>query len=327
MISTVRPLCIPPKTTVRLEHFPGSKAGPLTTPPKLRWSLGLLALFPCSRRRHGSCRAQNMDAVDEAIASLLKQQAVVRKKNQRVPVRSLKVGQRFTGIIRDIGNFGLFVDVGAQRDGLVPISLVSAGYIADIYEEYMPGQKVSVWVAEIKQNGELSLTMQPVRTRKSKGILKQDLSAFDSISPEEWLTGTLMRFTEQGLFVEVPIPDMEGRVMGLVRMKETGRLALDELEVGRKVQVRVLPSGNRSQLNLSMRPMAGLQTSDEFVQLISKDPWSSAQRFYFERCTLHVFLWQGSEALSRGQQAREHLYFCSIPPPKIMPMPFCPLTV
>ena len=36
-----------------------------------------------------------------------------------VPVRSLKVGQRFTGIIRDIGNFGLFVDVGAQRDGLV----------------------------------------------------------------------------------------------------------------------------------------------------------------------------------------------------------------
>ena len=106
-----------------------------------------------------------------------------------VRVRSLKVGQRLTGIIRDIGNFGLFVDVGAQRDGLVrysntpgwfclrcfcverlcnlasffrinkkrcvesswsvtirglvpctrngkvPISLVSAGYIADIYEE------------------------------------------------------------------------------------------------------------------------------------------------------------------------------------------------
>jgi len=211
--------------------------------------------------------------VDEAIAGLLKKQAVVRKKNQRVPVRSLKVGQRFTGIIRDIGNFGLFVDVGAQRDGLVPISLVSAGYIADIYEEYMPGQKVSVWVAEIKQNGELSLTMQPVGTRKSKGILRQDLSAFDSISPEEWLTGTLMRVTEQGLFVEVPIPDMEGRVMGLVHMKETGRLELDELEVGRKVQVRVLPSENRSQLNLSMRPMAGSPTSDEFFQLISKDPW------------------------------------------------------
>ena len=44
---------------------------------------------------------------------------------------------------------------------------------------------------------------------------------------------------------------------------------------------------------------------------MSKDPWSSAQRFYVERCTLHVLLWQGSEALSRGQQAQEHLYFCS----------------
>ena len=27
----------------------------------------------------------------------------------------------------------------------VPISLVSKGYIADVYEEYMPGQKVSSW--------------------------------------------------------------------------------------------------------------------------------------------------------------------------------------
>ena len=44
-----------------------------------------------------------------------------------VPVRSLKVGQRFTGIIRDIGNFGLFVDVGAQRDGLVRYSTHQGG--------------------------------------------------------------------------------------------------------------------------------------------------------------------------------------------------------
>ena len=35
-----------------------------------------------------------------------------------VPVRSLRVGQRLTGIIQQIGPFGLFVDVGAQRDGL-----------------------------------------------------------------------------------------------------------------------------------------------------------------------------------------------------------------
>ena len=29
---------------------------------------------------------------------------------------------------------------------------------------------------------------------------------------QEWLTGTLMRVTERGLFVEVPMPDMEGGI-------------------------------------------------------------------------------------------------------------------
>lgn len=38
--------------------------------------------------------------------------------SREVPVRSLKLGQRLTGVIREICTFGLFVDVGAQRDGL-----------------------------------------------------------------------------------------------------------------------------------------------------------------------------------------------------------------
>ena len=41
--------------------------------------------------------------------------------NSEVPVRSLRLGQKLTGIIRDIGPCGIFLDVGAQRDGLVQL--------------------------------------------------------------------------------------------------------------------------------------------------------------------------------------------------------------
>lgn len=246
----------------------------------LRWSFGLAVLRQCTRSTWTGATRASLDEVDEAIARLLKEKAVV-KKSERVPVRSLRVGQRLTGIIQQIGPFGLFVDVGAQRDGLVPISLVSEGYIADVYEEYMPGQKVTVFVAQIKHNGELSLTMQPCRARRSKGMLKEDLSPFDG--EDEWLIGTLVHASEQGLFVELPRPDQEGRSTGFVPIRES-ILRPEELQVGAELKVRILQPTWRSdhKLYLSMRAAqsdgkvkSGKPDLDAFLQL-PKATWLRA---------------------------------------------------
>ncbi|CAJ1400414.1 unnamed protein product [Effrenium voratum] len=99
-------------------------------------------------RQRLRCFARSLESekdLDQAIASLLAQRVRNVRESRRVPVSSLKVGRRLTGIVRDIVSFGVFVDVGAQRDGL----------------EVMPGQKVTVWVAEVKENGQLSLAMFP----------------------------------------------------------------------------------------------------------------------------------------------------------------------
>lgn len=251
----------------------GGRAIQAVTANFLRWSFGLAVLRQCTRSTSGRARRlASLDEVDEAIARLLKEQAVV-KKSERVPVRSLRVGQRLTGIIQQIGPFGLFVDVGAQRDGLVnmvnsktdkkvPISLVSKGYIADVYEEYMPGQKVTVFVAQIKHNGELSLTMQPSRARKSKGMLKEDLSDFKDAG-EEWLTGTLVHASERGFFVEVRRPGPEqGRTTGFVPISESV-LRPEELQVGAELKVRMLQPTWRSdhKLYLSMRSARSGETT------------------------------------------------------------------
>ncbi|CAJ1400415.1 unnamed protein product [Effrenium voratum] len=115
-------------------------------------------------RQRLRCFARSLESekdLDQAIASLLAQRVRNVRESRRVPVSSLKVGRRLTGIVRDIVSFGVFVDVGAQRDGLVPTSLLSEKYVTDVYEEVMPGQKVTVWVAEVKENGQLSLAMFP----------------------------------------------------------------------------------------------------------------------------------------------------------------------
>ncbi|CAJ1400416.1 unnamed protein product [Effrenium voratum] len=106
-------------------------------------------------RQRLRCFARSLESekdLDQAIASLLAQRVRNVRESRRVPVSSLKVGRRLTGIVRDIVSFGVFVDVGAQRDGL------AAG---SVHSEVMPGQKVTVWVAEVKENGQLSLAMFP----------------------------------------------------------------------------------------------------------------------------------------------------------------------
>ncbi|CAK9010584.1 unnamed protein product [Durusdinium trenchii] len=215
--------------------------------------------FAAGRIARSLRRASDLDEIDRQIARLIQERAIIVNRSERVPVRSLQVGQGLTGIVREIGPFGIFLDVGAQRDGLVPISLISDNYVADVYEEFMPGQKVFAWVAEIKQNGELSLTMSSWRARKRQGLLKQDVSAFLDIAPEEWLAGTLVRISQSRLLVELATPPSTGepgsdhgqrRVCGFVH--ESQMIRDEQLQVGQQIQVRVLRVDARG-LHLTMR--------------------------------------------------------------------------
>ena len=80
-------------------------------------------------------------------------------------IEDLKVGMELTGTVRNVVDFGAFIDIGVHQDGLVHISEITDKYIKHPSEALKVGQVVTVRVKEvdIKKN-RIGLTM---RSRKA----------------------------------------------------------------------------------------------------------------------------------------------------------------
>ncbi|MDO4567081.1 MAG: Tex family protein [Oscillospiraceae bacterium] len=75
-------------------------------------------------------------------------------------IDDLAPGMELAGTVRNVVDFGAFVDIGVHEDGLVHISRMSSRYIKHPSEIVRTGDVVKVWVLEIeKERGRISLTM------------------------------------------------------------------------------------------------------------------------------------------------------------------------
>lgn len=76
-------------------------------------------------------------------------------------IKDLRAGMELIGTVRNVTDFGAFVDIGVHQDGLVHISEISDHYIKHPSEAVKVGQVVKVWVlgADVKKN-RISLTMR-----------------------------------------------------------------------------------------------------------------------------------------------------------------------
>jgi len=76
-------------------------------------------------------------------------------------IEDVKPGMTVPGIITNITNFGVFVDIGVKQDGLVHISQLSNTFISDPNEVVKLNQKVMVTVSEVDvPRKRISLTMK-----------------------------------------------------------------------------------------------------------------------------------------------------------------------
>ena len=76
-------------------------------------------------------------------------------------LKDLKPGMVLSGTVRNVIDFGVFVDIGVHQDGLVHISQVSNKFIKHPSEVVSVGDVVKVAVLDVDQKrGRISLTMK-----------------------------------------------------------------------------------------------------------------------------------------------------------------------
>ncbi|MBP2058595.1 general stress protein 13 [Lactobacillus colini] len=75
----------------------------------------------------------------------------------------LKIGDIVEGTINGIQQYGIFVKLNSQQEGLIHISEVRSGYIKDIGREFKVGTTIKVMILDIDPyNGEISLSRRAV---------------------------------------------------------------------------------------------------------------------------------------------------------------------
>ncbi|MEO4054904.1 Tex family protein [Solibacillus sp. CAU 1738] len=83
-------------------------------------------------------------------------------KTDVLKMEDLKVGMELQGTVRNVVDFGAFVDIGVKQDGLVHISKLQKRRIKHPLEVVALGDIVTVWVEKVEATkGRISLTMLP----------------------------------------------------------------------------------------------------------------------------------------------------------------------
>lgn len=93
------------------------------------------------------------DPRDELVKPLL--------RSDILEMKDLKIGMELKGTVRNVIDFGAFIDIGVHEDGLVHISQITNRYIKHPLEVLNVGDIVTVWVLEIDEKRKrIALTMK-----------------------------------------------------------------------------------------------------------------------------------------------------------------------
>ncbi|WP_042454577.1 Tex family protein [Neobacillus dielmonensis] len=83
-------------------------------------------------------------------------------KKDVLKLEDLKAGMELQGTVRNVVDFGAFVDIGVKQDGLVHISKLSKRFVKHPLDIVSVGDVVTVWVDSVDmKKGRVALTMLP----------------------------------------------------------------------------------------------------------------------------------------------------------------------
>ena len=134
---------------------------------------GRLASLPDKLKAYGREKAAEelglgLPTLDDIVSELLKPGRDIRDELPKpllrtdvLSVADLKPGMRLTGTVRNVIDFGAFVDIGVHQDGLVHISEISESFIRHPSQTLRVGDVVDVVVLEVdEKKGRIGLSIK-----------------------------------------------------------------------------------------------------------------------------------------------------------------------
>ncbi|MCP8621949.1 ATP-binding cassette domain-containing protein, partial [Acinetobacter baumannii] len=91
-----------------------------------------------------SLKAPNRDPRDEFETPIL--------KSDVLSIEDLQEGMKLSGTVRNVVDFGAFVDIGVKQDGLVHVSKLSKKFVKNPMDIVSVGDIVDVWIYSIDKN-------------------------------------------------------------------------------------------------------------------------------------------------------------------------------
>jgi len=208
-----------------------------------------------------TCGAKYIEGGDEEEDIEVRQ----RVREPRLKLADLEVGKKMQGTVVSVAPFGCFVDIGAERDGLVHISRMSEARVESTYDVVSEGQQIDVWVSQVTDDGKLGLSMLESKIGGGGGGGRRapaDYTPFLDVADTEWLTGTVASIAPFGVFVTVTPPNGGDPVDGLVHIAQIRdgfvENTADEVDIGQEVKVRVTRVDmDAGRMGLSMKEGGG----------------------------------------------------------------------
>ncbi|HEV2916515.1 MAG TPA: 30S ribosomal protein S1 [Candidatus Babeliales bacterium] len=177
--------------------------------------------------------------------------------------RSLVVGSRIKGKISSITDYGLFVEVAPNIEGLVHISEVSwTDRIENLHSLYKVGDEIEVLLVSLdKENRRMSLSIKQLSKNPWEQVTEQ-------FTVGQKIHGTISNITDFGIFVQL-LPGIDGLVhISDLSWTEHVEHPKDKYHIGQEIDVIVL-SIDKDNKKISLG-----------VKQLTPDPWSEVETLY-----------------------------------------------
>ena len=179
--------------------------------------------------------------------------AAAKAEKQKALLESIKEGDIVEGTIKNVTNFGAFVDLGGM-DGLLHISEMSWGRVDNPQKVFTTGTQIKCLIKEINGN-KIALSLKFDDTNPwTKAAANYQIGSV--------VKGKIARMTDFGAFVE-----LEPGIDALLHVSQISKTRVnkpsDVLEIGQEVEAKVVDFNEADKkISLSMKALE-LDSEDE----------------------------------------------------------------